>query len=325
MNKKLKVMTITITIILITTIFQGCSSSPDTEKKQLVIWSMFNGKDMKPVKQVADAWAKETGKNVKVIEASGDFNLLTIAIRSGKGPDMIVGVPQDQLAVYCKAGIVNNIPEGTIDKDKYIPQALNAASYESNLCAQPITIYSYGLFYNKDIIKNPPQNWDDIIQVGKEKGFKWDLSDLSEFSIVSKEQTIGNKFINEIFKDKLISRSDTGDIPRTLFLSKKVGLLVSGSGTIDSCKAQKLNFDVVSLPPLDGKETQIFSITKLTCVLQASSNKDLAWNFLKYSSEKLPKAIYDSQKSIPAIASLANSSEINKDPIYSKFVKIATK
>lgn len=322
MNNKIRFIICAAAITLTASLFSGCGSSKTDSANTLVIWSEYSSNEHKAIEQIANEWAKGKGCNVKVIETTNGLDSYITAVRSGGGPDLNIGVSQDEILNYARASVLSKVPEGTIDKTKFTEQAINAGAYNGELYGQPITVEPFALYYNKDLIKDVPKNWDELIKEGKQKGLKWDLYDSRNRAAFDNESQ-KNTYLKQIYSDKIMTASDTGDIPEQLFLNKKIAFLASGSWVINKCKDSKVNFGVAAIPDLEGKAALTFSTYRFSCVSSRSNKQKLAWDFLKYSYNKLPKALFDLETAIPATNEVLDSTEANKDPAAAQFVQLA--
>lgn len=324
MNKKVKAISVTLAIALLSATFAGCNNTDVSNQKQLVIWSKYVGKRCTPVMQIAKEWAKQKGCTVKVLQSTDDDGSSLIAAeRNGKGPDVEVGVTQEQIMALVNASAIDQISEGTAGKQKYLSQTIDAGTYKGRLWGQPLTVELYGVYYNKDLINKVPNGWEELIKTGREKGLKWDFTDADIYDIFKKQYIKGSKFLKQLYEYNLITSSDSGEIPRQLFLNRKVGLLVSGSWFIGSCREQKINFGIMPIPSLNGEAKPIFKVCNFSCVCSGSKKKSLAQDFLKYAQDKLPEALAKQQGTIPAVKELADSKEFHSDSQFSQFIRLA--
>lgn len=323
MNKKIKTIVVTLIILLVSVGITGCGNDSASKEKELIIWSRYIGEENRPIKEIAEQWAKETGNTVKVLNSRDELDSISTAVQNGKGPDLIVGINQEELSALAKAKTIEKIPEGKIDRTKYLSQAVNAGTYNGSLWAQPTTIEPYAVLYNKDMVKNIPNSWDELFNTGKEKGLKWDFNNSVIFDIFSNKLKKGDKVLSQLYDRKFVTASDYGDIPMQLFINKKIGILVSGSETVKKCREAKLNIGVVPLPTLEGQTIPIFTTFKFNCICLGSKKNDLIWNFMEYSYKKLPEALFKAEGTVPAVTELANSNEVNSDLQFSQFVQVS--
>lgn len=352
MNKKLKVLASALTVLMVASTLVGCgsSSSSDSSKKSgqtLTIWSQYKGTDLVPVKKVAEEWAKSTGNKV-VIKEDSNMDSLQAAVKSSKGPDIELGVPQDHIGSFVKAGIAAEVPSSAFSKSDYLDSAANAVTYQGKNWGIPCVVKTYALFYNTDMVTTPPTTWEDLIAQGKEKGLKWDPTDFyfnyavlagngayvfkvdkkgnpdtSKNGLGGPEAVKGFTEIKKLVDDKILTASDTGDVPKGLFTQKKIAFLISGTWATGDINKSGVKYAVVPYPKINGKAAPTFASIDVNVVSSASKNKDLAFQFLKDTSSKMEKALYDVNFSIPALKSLADSKEVQSNKVTAAFIEQA--
>lgn len=351
MNKKLKVLASAITVLMVASTLVGCGSSSSASSttkggQTLTIWSQYQGADLAPVKKVADAWAKKTGNTVKVVEDKAGFDSLTTAVKSSKGPDIELGVAQDHIGTFVNAGIAAEVPSGTFSDSDYLDSAVKAVTYKGKEYAVPCLVKTYALFYNKDLVSNPPKTWDDLVADAKTKGLALDPTNFyfdyallsgngayvfkmnsdgtpntSDIGLGNDGAVKGFTAIKQLVDDKILSASDTGDIPKGKFTSKKAAYYISGTWDVGAMKTAGINYGVVTFPQINGKAVPTFASIDCNVVSATSKNKALAFQFLKDTSSDLEKALFEESSSIPALKSLANSDAVQKDPITAAFAE----
>lgn len=108
-------------------------------------------------------------KNVKIeyehVESTDARAKIELDGPAGVGADVFVA-PHDHIGALVNGG---HVAENT-NKD-YLSQFVNAAQvaskYNGKTYGYPIGIETYALFYNKDLIPNPPKTWDEVIAYAK--------------------------------------------------------------------------------------------------------------------------------------------------------------
>lgn len=167
-----------------------------TSKKQLVVWSHLTQDEVKALQPIADKWGKENGYTVKVITDQGSFQSFQTAAMSGKGPDIMFGIPHDNLGAFWKAKLLEAVPANLIDKKNFVSTALDACSFEGKLYALPIAMETYALFYNTSKVKEAPKTMSQLITLAKKYGFMYDVNNFY-FSFAFIAQNGGYVFKNK--------------------------------------------------------------------------------------------------------------------------------
>jgi arabinogalactan oligomer/maltooligosaccharide transport system substrate-binding protein len=351
MNKKLKVLSSVMSVLIISSVLAGCGSSSTTStgSKELVIWSEYTGKDLPVITKLANDWAKKTGNKVKVVDDKTGADGIMTAYKSSHGPDVVIGYPNDHLGEYVKAGAVDAVPAGVMKDSDYIDPALAACSVGGKKYAVPLTLETYLLFYNKDKVQTPPKTWDELVDMGKKVGFNYCLNDMyyslaliqgcggyvfknnngkldtNDIGLNNEGAVKGFSMVNDLANTSgLVSPSVTGDIARGNFQNGKVGLYLSGPWDVSTFKAANVNFGVAPYPEItDGTPVPTTATVKLAVVSGTSKNKDVAWDFMKYVAANAPYAIFKNTAAIPVLKADQAKAEIKNDPITSVFAEQA--
>ena len=93
MNKKLKVFSLMFAGFLSISLLSGCgtknNNSSDTSDDEIIVWSYMMDNEVEAVDKIAQKWAEENNKKVKVIKDNSDFQNFLQAANSSKGPYII--------------------------------------------------------------------------------------------------------------------------------------------------------------------------------------------------------------------------------------------
>lgn len=73
----------------------------------------------------------------------------------------------DRFGGYAQAGLLAEVKPSTSFKAKFADFTWDAVSYDGKYIGYPVAVESLSLIYNKDIIKTPPKNWEDIAALDK--------------------------------------------------------------------------------------------------------------------------------------------------------------
>jgi ABC-type glycerol-3-phosphate transport system substrate-binding protein len=222
--------------------------------------------------------------------------------------------------------ITNLMKTSGIKADDYFPGAWGAGSYLGETYAVPFDVGVWALmYYNKDMFKaaglnpdKPPVTWDEFLVAAKKltKGDKYGTAvwlgkgDAIQCMTDAFTFSGGGKIISDDGKKALLNSpagvaalnfwkacaevSPPGTVGRDeeesfkLFTAGQVGMFFYGEWGQDSIasRAPKLNYGVANLPkPTNGKSVGTFGGFNIGINAQCA-NKDLAWEFVKYSTKK---------------------------------------
>ncbi|WP_168928938.1 ABC transporter substrate-binding protein [Paenibacillus dokdonensis] len=213
-----------------------------------------------------------------------------------------------------------------IKAEDYFDGAWGAGSFQNNIYAIPFDVGVWGvLYYNKDMFKaagldpeKPPLTWEEFLQDGQKltKDGKYGASNwagssesvqclIDAFTVAG-----GGKLLDESGKKIMINEdpgvkalqfwadmskiSPPGSVGKneedamTLFTSGQTAMTMYGEWGQDTIKtrAPNMNYGVANLPkPAGGESIGTFGGFNLA-INANSSNKDLAWEFIKYSTNE---------------------------------------
>ncbi|MGG0173559.1 ABC transporter substrate-binding protein [Paenibacillus dokdonensis] len=213
-----------------------------------------------------------------------------------------------------------------IKAEDYFDGAWGAGSFQNNIYAIPFDVGVWGvLYYNKDMFKavgldpeKPPVTWEEFLQDGQKltKDGKYGASNwagssesvqclIDAFTVAG-----GGKLLDESGKKIMINEdpgvkalqfwadmskiSPPGSVGKneedamTLFTSGQTAMTMYGEWGQDTIKtrAPNMNYGVANLPkPAGGESIGTFGGFNLA-INANSSNKDLAWEFIKYSTNE---------------------------------------
>ncbi len=354
MVKRSKLLAVLIAGIITTTAFVGCGSKTNEgttdsgEKKTLTVWSKFSTSEVQEFEKVAKAWGEENNVEVNVVEDQGEWQAMIQAAQSDNGPDVILGVPHDNLGTFQKAGVTAEVPAGLVSADKYTSEAIvNAVTLDGKVYAVPFAQETTAMFYNKDLVKEVPKTMEDLVAQAKESGFVYNINDFyfsyaflsanggyvfknnngtldpADIGLGNDGAVKGLQFITDLVnKDKLMAADITGDIAKAEFTSGKAGFYFSGPWDVGSAQEAGLNFGVIPMPTLGGNAPSTFLGVQTGIVNENSKNKDLAWKLMEEFNNKGQDIIYKNGNRIPVAKDYTIDSEYTK--AFVEQAKVAT-
>lgn len=291
--------------------FVGASTSGE-----LLIWA---DETRTPVlEDIKEAFENEYGIEVRVQEkAFGDIrDDLAIEAPAGEGPDIIVGA-HDWMGELIANGLVEKIDLGE-NRDNFMEVGLNAFTWGGELYGMPYAIEAVGLFYNKDIIEEPPATFEEFKTVVREKrnedegqyGFVMPQPDpyhtfpffsgYGGYVFGEDEDGVLNPLDiginNEGSVRALTELSELYDgyIPyidyetmMSIFTSGDAAMMLTGPWAASDIKDAGINYGFTKLPTMDGNEPKPFVGVQGFMISSFSENKILAQTFLnEYVAEE---------------------------------------
>lgn len=328
MNKKVKVLCSMLAALLISTTLAGCGTTKTADttakvSKNIVVWCHLMQPEVDELDKVVQAWAKSTGNTATVqIDKGKNQDLITAAL-SSSAPDVMYGYAHDSLGIYQKAGIIAELPSGIIDNSKYVDTAIKAVSMDGKMYGVPISIETYGLFYNTDKVKTAPTTLDDFLAQTKTLGFQFDINnfyysyaflaanggyvfkDKGKGALDATDIGLGNDgaikglqtLQDFVVKDKLMTADIAGGSALASFQNAKTGFYISGPWDVDGLTKAGTKFAVAPLPGMPS-----FVGVQAGFVNAKSANQKEAWDLTKYIQAN-NSAMLTAGNRIPAINS----------------------
>ena len=119
--------------------------------------------------------------NVKIaineVGSDGYFTRITSELfAKSKGID-IVNFTNVELGMFAASGVIENLTPyldnsnlnlNGFNKDMFVKAALESSTYDGNVYALPYGISCLLLYYRTDLIKTPPQDWDEYLALEKQ-------------------------------------------------------------------------------------------------------------------------------------------------------------
>ncbi|MGV2686569.1 extracellular solute-binding protein, partial [Clostridium perfringens] len=123
MNKKVKLVASMLTVVMGVSALCGCASSNNSKKnndKEIVVWSNLMDNEVEAVNEIAQQWAKDNNKKVKVLKDNSGYQEFLQAANSAKGPDMLFGIAHNNLGTFQAAGLLEEVPSDFVNRDDYV-------------------------------------------------------------------------------------------------------------------------------------------------------------------------------------------------------------
>ncbi|ALN74819.1 MULTISPECIES: ABC transporter substrate-binding protein [unclassified Aureimonas] len=244
-------------------------------------------------------FSEKTGKPLLEESWDGGYGVLSAKMQAGTPNWDAVQVEAEELALGCADGIYEPVDWSKLGgKDKFIPSAVSD-------CGVGAIVWTTGLGYDADKLKQAPTSWADFFDTAKfpgkralRKGPKYAL----EFALIADgvaPKDVYTTLATPAGVDRAFKKLDT--IKKDLVWweagAQPIQLLASGEVVMTSA----YNGRLAGINKTEGKNFQIVwpgSIYAVDSwvVLKGSPNKDAAFDFIQFASEpanqsKLPDYI----------------------------------
>ncbi len=322
------------------------SAAQDGSKGQeIVVWTQMMDNEAALLQEYANKWASETGNTVSVISQQTDIQQFSQAANSKGGPDGMFGIPNDQLANYVSANLVEEIPADLYHDSDFVDAAVQAGYVNGKKFGYPITVETPFLFYNTDRVPEAPQSWEEMVELAKENGgivyeatsVYYNLGMLRAFDSYIFQETdtgydtsdigLGNanavkayEFVNQLANEYGFFSSDiTYDMAKSSFQNGEAAFYIGGAWDVAGFTEAGTAFGVSAMPTLNGKDFVTPVGTYVGFVSAKSDAKEETFALYQYLVDNALVPLYEEGSRIPATykaqESIDNASEATKAQI----------
>ncbi|MGN1281033.1 MAG: extracellular solute-binding protein [Succinivibrio sp.] len=328
-------------------------------QQKLVVWEDLQ--KAKGIEQAAIDFEKETGVKVDIVEMRYTLQLEKIRLDgpAGIGADVML-IPNDQLGSAVVQSLISPIDTNITSTEDYIPQSLEAFTQDGMLYGIPKVIETLGLFYNKDILKEPLETMDEYYEYSKRRKAEGSLGLLAKYDEIyyaisalepygayvfgkddkgnfnAEDVGFNNKgaieateYISKFYKEGLfpvgiMGQNGLGAID-SLFTEGKAAAVINGPWVVDPYQKSGINFGVVPLPKMpNGKDMTSFLGVRGYVISHWSKNKELAQKFINFANQpKYAKLRFEKTTEIPPLKSVLKDPVISENEIASAFAQQA--
>lgn len=266
----------------------------------------------------------------------------------------VFSAPHDKVGEMVASGLI--YPNDVSRAADFLDAAVQGTSYKDKWYGYPVAIETYGLFYNKDLVKEPPKTFDELISFSKQftdvkkskYGFMMEVgnfyfaysflggfdgyvfgkngTDKTDIGLSSTGAVVGFKFHQKLKEILPLNTADINyDIKKALFNEGKLAFNMDGPWAVKGHKDAGVNFGVAPLPLLpNGKHPTSFSGIRAFYVNSYTEYPNAAKLLAQFltSKEKLAGR-FKSIGQVPPRKDLLDDPSIKGDPISAAFLEQA--
>lgn len=269
----------------------------------------------------------------------------------GEGPDVVV-LASDMVGVAKDKNLISQIHFMQVENSQYLPNSIASVTFDGELYSVPKTIETLILFYNKDLLKEPPTTLEEYVDLSKKlrkKGkygllAKWELFyttyalmngygayifrtdndgtiNLNSYGLDTDGAVESLKVLRKMSKADLVydclSGVDGYNRMYELFSSKKAIAVINGPWAIEDYLKAGINFGITTLPTLpNGNPMAGFLGIKGYSISKWSTHKDLAEDFLRFINEhKYALLRYKESRQVPPVISVLQDPSLANDEL----------
>ncbi|WP_413112289.1 maltose/maltodextrin ABC transporter substrate-binding protein MalE [Thaumasiovibrio sp. DFM-14] len=279
------------------------------EEGQLTIW--INGdKGYNGLAEVGKRFEEDTGVKVRVAHPDALEERFPQLASTGDGPDIVFWA-HDRFGGYAQAGLLAEVNPSADFKAQFTDFTWDAVSYEGKYVGYPVAVEALSLIYNKDLIAEPPANWEDIAALDKKlsaegkRAIMWNLQEpfftwpvlaadggyafkFTADGYDAKDVGVNNDgakramaFVKGMVDSGVISADTDYSVAEGGFNQGNVAMTINGPWAWSNIDAAGINYGVTTLPKLSGNPSKPFVGVLTAGISTASPNQDLAIEFIE--------------------------------------------
>lgn len=272
--------------------------------KDVLIWTSNEGA-AKAINEIKKDYEREFKSKVIVEVLNKDLtSLFKTASLAGKGPDILLWA-NDVSGELALSGLIEPLDELPFLTENFLPVSLKAFKYKGRLYGYPYAVESLALFYNKDLVKSPPESFEELeglaIKINNPKnniyGFLYDFKTFffsfpilnasggyifgeNENGLNPKDIGINHQgfvdgltFLQRLNSSGIIPSSTDRGIAFENFKAGKLAFTIDGPWAIKDLDACKINYGIAVLPKFKNAIAKPFVGVHGFMIRRSSKNK----------------------------------------------------
>ncbi len=295
-----------------------------------------------------------------VVPWSEGHDRLVTWIAGNQAPDIAI-VGTRWILEFNKMGVVE--PVDTLFPKpflaKFIGPALEAR-ISGRLYGVPVALSARSLYYRTDLIKTPPQTWQDLLTVAQQANKPPDVygigvsgkkfAELTEyvyylygnggdFFVINADGSYGKcrvndaagvealQFMVDLANKYKVTEPNVGENDRgtlqDLFLAGKLAMIETGPwfGGMVQERAKNLQFAVAPMPHNQGKKQQTLLVTDSIIVFKSSKHKDAVVKFLQFAYDDPRRLEFDKDFGMLPTETSVSQNSFFQTPFYKPFIQ----
>ncbi len=315
---------------------------------EIEVWCGWEGNEKEGLLGTVSKYEKITGNKIKMkmIPFSAINSRYIGYTTIGKGPDIIIG-PSDWIGQFVTENLIEPLDNymSKSEKKEFIESVIDGCYYDKKLYGVPESYKVTALIYNRELIKKPPKNTKELIEIGKKftnidenkyglvyktgyyENYAWiggfggsALDKNSNPNYMNKGCIKAMNFIKElnVGKNKIMPGDmDTG-MAMTLFEENLTPMIFGGSWIVAELMNKNINFGVVKMPFITetGKWPKPFVGAEIAMMSSKSKDKKAAYEFIKYFTSEETQIENIKIGHLPSRKRVYENETVKKNRIY---------
>lgn len=329
----------------------GDTAADSGQPDSLTIWAIEE--QTTEIEEITAGFTAETGIEVEVVPFAMDEQEEAMSLDgpSGRGPDLFY---QPGIGNLTLKGLVQPMNVDQEVLDTYSEGSVEALSYEGTVYGLPAVVESLAMYYNKDLVPEPPKTMDELQTIAEdltdaskdEYGFLYPATDfyysfpfmagygaeiftedngifnVEEVGLASEAAVEGGQLIQSWVDNDFIPKGVTSDIVSGLFNDGKVGVVINGPWALTDYKeALGDSLGTAPLPQLENGEYPITFLGTKGWMLSAYTDyPEAATDLAIYlTNESSLQQYFEMTAEMPAKSAILSSDDFQNDELLTGF------
>ena len=330
----------------------------------LKVWTVYKPEmsAYKMLKTIINEFENLEGITIELVSIPDQTDMDTkmqMAAPAGMGPDVIATMPHDIIGKWANQGLLMSF-NGMDEFDVFFDSTKQAVTYEGKIYGYPLSVESVGLVYNKALVENAPETFDDVIAViEKYKGtdiyglvfpaaepyhmygflkgfggyiFGWATDEYDVYDIgmgnegaVEAIKYLKSFFDKGYFPEAMRDRSSQHGFSTGTFEEGKAALQINGPWVTTNLKSLGIDYGVSVIPRLpNGEYPQPFLGVQFVGISEYSNNKEKAIKLAEFITSKENMIDYALETQLtPTRKDVLASEEVRSDVMISAWARQA--
>lgn len=332
-----------ICVSIAATTVMATAAQAEIEEGKLVIW--INGdKGYNGLQKVGDWFTEDSGITVEVSHPDSVTDKFQQAAATGNGPDIFIWA-HDRFGEWAKSGLIAPLSPSKEIIEANAAFTWDAVTWNGNIYGYPMAIEAVGLIYNKDLVPDPPKNFEDIEALDKKlatdgkKAILWDYNntyftwplfasnggypfkktsdgyDVKDTGVNNDGSMTAAKLIKDMIDSGVMPKGADYGVMDSKFNKGEVAMMINGPWAWGNLTKSGINFGVTTIPAIDGNPGKPFVGVTAATINTASPNKELAVEFIEnYMLSVKGLKMIDEDVPLGAVANKELMAELAEDP-----------
>jgi maltose-binding protein MalE len=144
---------------------------PPEGRRSVTLWHAYRDAEREAIDKLAQHWnQQQPAIRLEVLAVPSDalIDKYQVAVQGGNGPDLVI-FAHDKIGVWARDGLIQ--PLGAFASPerlrRFLPQTVKPLVFDKAIYGLPLAFKSLVLFYNRQMVTQPPTTWNQLVEVAK--------------------------------------------------------------------------------------------------------------------------------------------------------------